>query len=103
MITADFLITLAQIFHWLIQGYIIIIIIRSIMSWMGNLPPHPLVQLLRRLTDPVFRLVYRVLPHHVLIVGNIDISPIIIVIALSLVDMFVTGLLTDLARQVGRI
>jgi len=100
--TANFFLSLAQIFHWLIQIYIIMIIIRAVISWMGNVPPNPVIQFLRQFTDPVFRLVYRILPHHILIIGNIDISPIIIITSLYLLDMLVTGLLTDFARQLVR-
>jgi YggT family protein len=97
--TGNFFGALAQIIHFAIQVYIFIIIIRSVASWMGNVPPNPFFNLLKRLTDPVFRFVHRVLPYNVTIIGNIDISPIIIILALYLVDRLVTGLLTDYAIQ----
>jgi YggT family protein len=53
--------------------------------------------ILRALTDPVFRLAHRHLPF--LVVGGIDISPIVIVIALYFIDNFFTGLLLDLATS----
>ena len=96
-----FLVTLARLIHWVIHIYIFIIIVRSVMSWIGNLPPHPFIQLLRRLTDPVFRLVYRILPYNVIIIGNIDISPIIIIVALYLIDSLVSSLLVGYAVQLS--
>ncbi len=99
MITGNFFGALAQIIHFAIQVYIFIIIIRSVASWMGNVPPNPFFNLLRQLTDPVFRFVHRVLPRNITIVGNIDISPIIIILGLFLVDRLVTGLLLDFAIQ----
>jgi len=90
---------LAEIIHIAIQIYIFIIIIRSVVSWMGNVPRNPFFNLLRQLTDPVFRFVHRVLPRNIAIVGNIDISPIIIILGLYLVDRLVTGLLSDFAIQ----
>lgn len=79
----------------LIQIYIIIIFVRSIISWMGNIPPNPFIMILRRLTDPVFRLVHRHLPF--LIVGGFDISPILILVVLYFIDNFMTGVLLDFA------
>lgn len=98
MIIDNFLEAFAQLFHTLIQIYIIIIIIRSVISWMGHIPPNRFIMILRRLTDPVFRLVHRHLPF--LVVGGIDISPIVIVIVLYFIDSFFTDLLLDLATSV---
>ena len=98
MIINNFLKAFAQLFHTLIQIYIIIIIIRSVISWMGHIPPNRFIMILRGLTDPVFRLVHRHLPF--LVVGGIDISPIVIVIVLYFIDSFFTGLMLDLATSV---
>ena len=97
MIPGHFLRTLAQFIHIAINIYIFIIIIRSVMSWMGNIPPNTFTYILRRLTDPVFRLVHRTLPFTVM--GGIDISPIIIIFALYFIDTFLYGLLMDFARR----
>lgn len=99
--SGNFFEALAQIIHFAIYVYTIIILIRSFASWMGNVPPNPFFNLLRQLTDPVFRFVHRVLPRNITIVGNIDISPIIIILGLLLVDRLVTGLLLDFAIQSG--
>lgn len=97
--SGNFFGVLAQIIHFAIHVYIFIIIIRAIASWMGNVPPNPFFNLLKQLTDPVFRFVHRVLPYNVTVIGNIDISPIIIILGLYLVDRLVTGLLLDFAIQ----
>lgn len=97
--SGNFFGALAQIIHFAIHVYIFIIIIRAIASWMGNVPPNPFFNLLKQLTDPVFRFVHRVLPYNVTVIGNIDISPIIIILGLYLVDRLVTGLLLDFAIQ----
>ena len=83
--------SLARLINILFEIYIIIIIIRSVLSWMGNMPHHPLVMILRRLTDPVFRFVHRVFPYTV--IGGIDFSPILIVVALMLISNLITNLL----------
>jgi len=95
VILGNFLRAFAQLFHMLIQIYIIIIIVRSIISWVGTIPPNPFIMILRRLTDPVFRLVHRHLPF--LIVGGLDISPIVILVVLYFIDNFITGVMLDFA------
>jgi YggT family protein len=68
----------------LIRIYIIIIIIRAVISWIGDIPPNRFIYLLRKITDPVFYFVHRHVPFAV--IGGIDISPILIILALYLVD-----------------
>jgi YggT family protein len=95
VISGNFVRALANLIHTIINVYIVIIIIRSIISWMGTIPPNPFIIMLRRLTDPVFRFVHRNLPFMVL--GGIDVSPIAIVLVLYFIDNFITGFLLDLA------
>lgn len=99
MITANLLKAFAQLFHLTIQIYIFIIIIRAVISWMGNIPPNQFIYILRRLTDPVFRLVHRHIPFA--IIGGIDISPIFITVILYFIDNVVYGTLMDMAYQMS--
>lgn len=91
MIFSHFLRAITQLVHLAIHLYIIIIIIRSVISWMGTFPPNRFIYLLRRLTDPVFRFIHRVIPFS--IIGGIDISPIIIIMLLIFIDNIFTGLM----------
>lgn len=93
MIGGYFLKAFAHFFHLVIQLFIVVIIIRSVISWMGTIPPNRFVFILRRLTDPVFRLFHRYIPFSV--IGGIDISPIIIIILLIFVDHFFTGIMLE--------
>jgi len=99
MIYSSFIKALAQLIHLVIQLYIFVLIIRAVISWMGNVPPNPLIYILRRLTDPVFRLVHRFVPFA--IVGGIDISPILIIIVLYFIDNVVSGALLAHAGQLA--
>ena len=100
MILGNFIRAVAWLIHHLIQLYILVIIIRSVISWMGNIPPNTFTRVMRRLTDPVFRMVHKYIPFT--IVGRIDISPIIIVVALYFLDLFIYNLLMDYARLLIR-
>ncbi len=95
MIDNSLILNLIRIIHYAIQAYIIIIIIRSLMSWMGPVPRNAFFYWLARITDPVFRLVHRHIPFAV--INGIDISPIIIIIVLSLLDQGITRLLIRIA------
>jgi YggT family protein len=97
VIIENFLRAFAQVFHMVIQLYILVIVVRVVISWMGNIPHSTFTMILRRLTDPLFRFVHRVLPFT--IIGGIDISPIIIVLALYFIDNFLTGLLLSYAAS----
>ncbi len=96
MISASIFRAFAQLVHTLIQLYILVIIARAVISWLGDITPNPLVMIIMRLTDPLFRFIHRRLPF--LIIGGIDISPMVIVFALYLLDSLATGLLLDFAQ-----
>jgi len=97
MILGRFLYALVQVISIAIHVYIFIILIRAVISWMGNIPTNHFIILLKRLTDPVFRFVHRHLPFT--IIGGIDISPIIIVMVLYLIDAVIIATLGDYASQ----
>lgn len=79
---------LIDVIRLIIHVYIFIIIIRSLISWAGNMPPNRFTFFLRKVTDPVFRFVHKYLPFT--IIGGIDISPIIIIFSLYLLINLLT-------------
>jgi YggT family protein len=97
MISGNFLKAIAQFIHLVINLYILVIIVRSVISWMGTVPPNKFIYILRRLTDPVFRLIHRYIPFAIL--GGIDISPIIIIVVLYFIDNFITGMIMGYADK----
>ncbi|HRJ44996.1 MAG: YggT family protein [Caldilineaceae bacterium] len=66
----------------LIEIYTFVLLIRILMSWIPNLDPHnPIVRMLHQVTDPVLEPARRLIPA----IGMIDISPIVVFIALSVI------------------
>jgi YggT family protein len=64
---------LFQIVTWLI-------LIRVLITWIPNLDPyHPVVRILRQLTDPILEPARRIVPN----IGGIDISPIVVLLVLD--------------------
>ncbi|HRW08813.1 MAG: YggT family protein [Caldilineaceae bacterium] len=76
----------------LLNLYSFLILVRVLMTWIPNLDPYnPIVQLLIQATDPVMEPARRLIPP----IGMIDISPIVVLIALRLIGQ----MLQDIARQ----
>ncbi|MGE4313015.1 MAG: YggT family protein [Pseudobdellovibrionaceae bacterium] len=86
---------IASILHWLISAYIFVIIAEVVLSWLiafevintRNPQAQNLIRLIKRLTDPVMNPVRKVVPA----IGGIDITPIIVIFALSLIDTHIVG------------
>lgn len=86
---------IAQILSWLINAYIFVIIAEVVLSWLiafevinvRNAQAQNLIRLIKRLTDPVMNPVRKVVPP----IGGIDITPIIVIFALSLIDTHIIG------------
>ncbi len=66
----------------LINIYIWIVIIAALLSFINPDPYNPIVQFIRRATEPVFRFVRQKLPF--IIVSGIDLSPIVIILLLNI-------------------
>ena len=95
------IIAIAKVLGLIINIYTMVIIIAALISWVSPDPYNPIVKILYRLTQPVFRLVRRIMPT-VLLRLPIDISPIVVLIALVLIDMLVVGTLYQLGAQMVR-
>ncbi|NLM99508.1 MAG: YggT family protein [Campylobacteraceae bacterium] len=97
MILSTFIEAVAQVLHMIIFLYIWIVIIAALITWVQPNPYNPIVQVLMRLTQPVYAFVRRYIPT---VIGGIDLSPIIIILALQFIDNFFVKLLFGLARNI---
>ena len=75
----------------LVTLYIWIIIIASFLSFVRPDPNNPIVQVLYRLTEPVFAFVRKKLPF--VVISGIDLSPLIIIFGLQFIDIIIRNLL----------
>jgi YggT family protein len=85
---------LGNILHTLITVYIWVVIIAALISWVRPDPYNPIVQVLYRLTEPAYALVRRFIPTTF---NGLDLSPLIIIIALQVIDVILINLLNGLA------
>jgi YggT family protein len=81
-----FLFSIVQLLHTLINVYIWVIIIAALLSFVRPDPSNPIVQFLYRVTEPAYRFVRQKMPF--LIMGGIDLSPIVIILGLQFIDTF---------------
>jgi len=92
------IIALAKVLSLVINLYTIVVIVAALISWVNPDPYNPIVRILYGLTHPVFRFVRRFLPRPLARL-RIDISPIIVLLALVIVETVLVGLLSDFGRS----
>ncbi|UCE20355.1 MAG: YggT family protein [Gemmatimonadota bacterium] len=66
----------------LLNVYIIVILIRVVLSWVRPNPYNPFVQVIYKLTEPVLAPIRRIVPPFG---GTIDVSPIILFIIIYVI------------------
>ncbi len=79
---------LVQTLHTVINLYIWIIIISALLSFVRPDPYNPIVQVLHRLTEPVLHFIRQKLPF--VLFSGIDLSPLVAILGLQLLDNFMT-------------
>jgi YggT family protein len=72
-----------QLLVLLINIMLFAVLIRVILSWINPDPYHPAARVLDALTGPVLRPAQRLLPP----IGGLDLSPILVMIALVVLEM----------------
>ena len=97
MVLSTFIQALAQILSMVINIYIWFVIIAALISWVRPDPYNPIVQILYKLTEPLYAKIRRVIPT---IIGGVDLTPILVILALKFIDLFVVQLLFSLASRV---
>jgi len=89
----EIVIGLLGILNSLIMVYMWIIIIASLLTWVRPDPFNPIVQLLYRLSNPAYTLVRRYIPSTF---NGIDLSPLIIIIALQVIQVLIRSFMHSL-------
>lgn len=96
MILSTLVEAIAQILHMVINIYMWVVIIAALITWVRPDPYNPIVQVLSRLTEPVYGELRRHIPTNI---SGIDVAPIIVIIALQFIDLFLVKLLFGLAAS----
>lgn len=94
-VLGTFLSAIAWVVSTLLNLYIWVIIIAALISWVRPDPYNPIVQVLNRLTLPVYARLRALIPTAI---NGIDFAPLIIAIALKFIDMTFISLLLRYAQ-----
>ncbi len=99
IIISNLVTTVAGLLGIAINIYNFIIIISVVLSWVNPDPYHPFVRAVRRVTEPVFYYIRKWLPFTV--VNGFDLSPIVALVALQLVNGVVVRSLLQMGTQLA--
>ncbi|MBN1839664.1 MAG: YggT family protein [Campylobacterales bacterium] len=95
MVLATLIEAFATILHTLINIYIWVVIIAALITFVRPDPYNPIVQILFRLTNPVYAFIRKFVPT---LIGGVDLAPLIVILVLQFVDLFAVKLLFALAN-----
>jgi len=94
----DLIIAVAKIADTLLEIYKWVIIIAALISWVNPDPYNPIVRFLYSVTEPVFRPIRRLIGYRL---GPIDISPIIVILAIIFIQSFLLRTLIKVGYNLG--
>ena len=96
---ANLMLAIAHILDILLTVYMWIVIISALISWVNPDPYNPIVRFLKGITEPVYRPIRRVIGYRL---GPIDISPMVVILAVIFIKYFFIGSLIELAYKLKR-
>lgn len=94
-VAGNFLAAIAKVIDILLSTYFWIVLISALLSWVNPDPWNPIVRFLRGMTDPVFRRVRKIIPPF----GMLDLSPVLVLLAITFLQMFLVRTLMDMASR----
>ncbi|MEI6630987.1 MAG: YggT family protein [bacterium] len=96
---SNLLVALAKIVDIVLTIFYWLILIRALISWVSPDPFNPIVQFLYRATEPVLEPVRRMLPFSLKF--GIDISPLLVFMAIIFLKSFLVKTLLDLSFRLS--
>jgi YggT family protein len=93
-VASNFVLALARLFELAMWAFFWMIIARAVLSWVNPDPYNPIVRFLYRFTEPVLRPIRDRLPTFQM---GLDLSPMIVLLAIYFLESFLIGSLRDLA------
>ena len=93
MIITNLISAIANVLNLILSLFVWLIIIRALISWFNPDPYNTLFQFLYRITEPVLSIVRNAMPN----LGGIDISPIVVLLAVEFLKSFLVKSLVQLA------
>ncbi|MBQ7608698.1 MAG: YggT family protein [Desulfovibrionaceae bacterium] len=97
VVLANTLTAIAVVLNTVLDLYFWVVLIACIMSWVNPDPMNPIVRTLRALTEPVFYRIRRAMPFTY--VNGLDLSPLVVLLAIKIVDTVVVRSLLQYAAS----
>ena len=91
------LIAFADLISFVLMTMLVLVIVRVILSFVGSDNYHPVVPLVIQLTEPVLKPLRTRMPA----LGGFDFSPMIVLLAIMLLQALVVAPLLDLGLRIG--
>ena len=82
--------TIIELISRLLGIYIWVVIIRAVLSWVRPDPYNPIVRFICNLVDPVTYRLSRIIPTRV---GMVDLSPLILIVIIQLIQSYLLPVL----------
>ncbi|HQH27646.1 MAG TPA: YggT family protein [Oligoflexia bacterium] len=92
---ANLLIAVAGVLSMVIKLFYFLVIAAVILSWVSPDPRNPIVQFIYGATDPAFARIR----NYVKPIGVLDLSPIVVLLALYFIDAFIATSLGEYGMQ----
>jgi YggT family protein len=95
-VAGNFLSAVATVLDIVLEFYKWVVIIAALLSWVNPDPYNPIVQFLRKVTEPVFYPIRRAMGGYGL---GIDLSPLVVIVVIIFLQSFLVTSLRQAAMQ----
>ena len=92
-VVSNLLLAITRLLELVLWAYVWILIARAVLSWVNPDRYNPIVRFLYRVTEPVLRPIRDRLP----MFGGLDLSPMVVILAIYFLESFLVSSLRDLA------
>lgn len=92
-IFGNLVMAVATVLDYALDAYMWVVIIAALITWVNPDPYNPVVRFLRAVTEPVFRPIRKMIGYRL---GPVDISPIIVILAIVFIQKFFVRSLLEL-------
>jgi YggT family protein len=89
---------LADLVDFVLLLYIVLVLVRVVLSFVGADSYHPVVPLVMQLTEPVLKPFRRLIPN----VGGLDFSPLVLLLVITLARVLIAKPLLDLGLHLAQ-
>lgn len=95
-VIGNFVYALAVVIDYALTFYMWIVVARAVLSWVSPDPYNPIVRFIHNITEPLLFQIRRRLP---MTFGGIDLSPIVVFMAIIFLQKFLVGTLIGVSRS----